>query len=1002
MDNIWSWISYKPSPYQADYKANDTQSQVKIGTVMRVNNEKMTCDVQYTYGGQDLMRDVPIGLPFATQRGFLGGMPEVGSKVVVSLIPVTDTNLTPIITAFLPPYFPVFAYNYDKMDTESAQVPGFRGTKNEVRLKNQRLYPGEIFISSDQGSDIRIDEDITLSNNKLSEIHLRGSDQSIVLNSLQYYRATDASVRIDGMVTRYVESPFNHEGVLLDKDGNPHENFGFDLESDAPKRLTVTNDFINTAASLVTPDLEQNFIMLDDGNYNWVRSLSGKLTLDDPFLVSYPDTMDQELSAQLSRELSYASLPLTESRFEIKELGDGLLNQSYPFLALDAESRLPNPTLPLSPLPPGVYLSKNLIESTQGTLVGYNFFDKPELYGKVLRHQLFDSPYTTAVHSQEIAIQDDVFPDFAKTRTWSVASMWKMPSSTSQTRFYVNKEGFVSFHIGSTRAQREHVFLAKSGNSINPVAVNPVGAGKSVEGSFGGSVRLVVEKDYKEESLELTTMGRSFLNLGCDDRLDYGYRPKTYLDNREVSVGVFEAEDLTNTRSDRISLDMTTDGGIILRVGRNSEGLARRHRHNGYDAQGRVLNRERYQTSKNLHKVDGFYPKGDAPYQYHDMQLPSIKDSYEFASLTPVISNPDRMAASLDAHLCGDAMLRIGADSIDNKSLTLDLAGALVAAIGKDSHDSRSIQALLEGGIEIDVGRISKTGNAIQGILRGDIDLRILPSNPHPNEDEGGSNNPVQHTQKTGYGLTTEGFKHRLHKGSLKSSIEGGVTTHIQGPQTTRIGGGQSTNVSGDIETFTLGGYKVNIGNAGIVLGNTTAYEVAVAAGSMRQGTLIGNLQLDTKAGNIVLDTLLGNLDFKTKAGNITVATLAGNFEGSTILGNAKISTQIGNASMTTSLGNVEVSTKLGNATFSTEIGVASLKSQILAEVVSQALVQINAKLTTVNSNLIQLGGPASIHPVPKGDQLLLWLMTHVHGTPGTPPVIPPSPAILSTVTLTS
>lgn len=170
----------------------------------------------------------------------------------------------------------------------------------------------------------------------------------------------------------------------------------------------------------------------------------------------------------------------------------------------------------------------------------------------------------------------------------------------------------------------------------------------------------------------------------------------------------------------------------------------------------------------------------------------------------------------------------------------------------------------------------------------------------------------------------------------------------------------------------------------------------------MRQGTLIGNLQLDTKAGNIVLDTLLGNLDFKTKAGNITVATLAGNFEGSTILGNAKISTQIGNASMTTSLGNVEVSTKLGNATFSTEIGVASLKSQILAEVVSQALVQINAKLTTVNSNLIQLGGPASIHPVPKGDQLLLWLMTHVHGTPGTPPVIPPSPAILSTVTLTS
>lgn len=970
---------------------------------MRVNNEKMTCDVQYVYGGQDLMRDVPIGFPFVTRRGFLGGMPEVGTKVIVSLIPTTAANLTPLIIAFLPPYFPVYAYNHDKMSTPDAQVPGFRSTKGQTRVKNQRLYPGEIFLSSDQGSDLRLDEDISISSRKLNEIQLRSSDQSIILNSLQYYRATDASVKIDGMVARYIESPFDHEGNLLDKDSKAHENFGLEPKSDKEKRFVYTKGgLINSSLSLITPDLDQNFIMLDDGNYQWIRTLSGKLTIDDPYLIVYPPNMDQATVQNIKKEVLYASLPLTESRFAIKELGDGVLDQSYPFQTLDADTRLSGPVKPLSGLAEAVYISKNLIESVQGTLVGYDFMEKPENYGRVLRHQLFNSPHTTSVSSQELPILDDVFPDFAKTRTWSVASMWKMPSSFAQTRFYVNKEGYVSFHVGSTRSQREHIFNAASGDKINPVAINPVGAGRSVEGSFAGSVRLLVEKDYKEESLELTALGRSFINLGCDDRVDYGVRPKTYLDHHEVNVGVLEAEDLTNTKSERISLDMTTDGGIVMRVGRNSQNLARKFRHNGYDPKGKTLNPEIYQTSKTLNKQEGFYMEGDSAYRFHDMQMPSIKQGYNHASSLPVVSNPNRMAGSLDAHLCGDVMLRVGADAIDNKSMVLDLAGALVAAIGKDSHNSRSIQAVLDGGIELDVGKIGDTGNAIQGILRGDIDLRILPSNPHPNETEGGSLNASLHEQKTGYGLTTEGFKSNLHKGSLKTSVEGSVTTHIQADQDLRIGGSHNLNTNGDINTFTLGGYKVNIGNAGIALGNTTAYEVVAAAGHMRHGTVLGDLKHDTKAGNVLMSTLLGNMDFTTKAGNVLVSTLAGNFEGSTILGNAKVSTSLGNASLLTSVGNVEATTKVGNATFGTEIGVAALKSKILAQVVSEALAIIQAKITQIDSTLIQLGGSSAVHPVPKGDALMLWLMTHVHGTPGTPPVIPPSPSILSTVTLTS
>lgn len=996
MSDFWNWYTSKPSVVRRDLHAGDTSSNVRIGTIVRVNNEKMTCDVQYTYGEQGIIADVPFSLPFATQRGFIGGMPEVGSQAVLLMVKNSQNEESPLIISYLPPYFPVYAYNNDKISSEASQIPGYRSTVPSKRLKNQRLYPGEIFISSDKGSDIRLDEDIILTNNKLNEIQLRGSDQSIVLNSLQYYRATDASIKIDGMVTRYMETTFDYEGNLLDKSGTVHDNFGFDPKSDKEKRLNYVLGYLNSSTSLVTPDLNQNFIMLDNGNYSWIRTLSGKLTIDDPYLVAYPQEISSEDKARIQREVSYSSLPLTESRFAIKEMGDSILNQSFPFLQTDAEVRSTDYSRPLSGVPKGAFVAKNLIESVQGTLVGYDFEGKPELYGKVLRHQLFLNQETTQVFSDEIAIEDDALPDFAKTRTWAVASMWKMPSTTNQTRFYVNKEGYISFHIGSTRSKREHIFLRADKDKVYPVDENPIGAGRSVEGSFGGSVRLLIEKDYKEESLELTALGRSFINLGCDDRTDYGYRPKTVLDGKEVQVGVFEANDLTNKKSDRISLDMTTDGGIILRVGKNSGGLARRFRHNGYDPKGFTLNREAYRTSKNLNKDKSFYSSGDSVYSFHDMQMPSIKQGYKSASTRPVISNPNRMASSLDAHFGGDVMLRVGADPVDNKSVVMDLAGALVAAIGKDSHDSRSIQAVLDGGIELDVGKIAKTGHSLQGILRGDVDLRILASSPKNTQD---NSNPQHQHQNSGSGGSTEGNKAKLHKGSIRYNIEGNSLTKINGRQEINIGGDRYENIGGNEQSLALGNYKKTIGNSML---SKTAYEMSAIQGSMRLTTNIGDIKLDTKAGDVIIDTILGKMDYKTKSGNITVNTLSGNFEGSSILGNVTISTSIGNAKLATSTGNVEVSTSVGNASLSTEIGTASIKSKILAEIISEAIVSVKANLFKIDSPVMLLGAEKATHPVPYGDQLLIWLSTHVHGMPGTPPVIPPTPALLSTTTFTS
>ena len=70
------------------------------------------------------------------------------------------------------------------------------------------------------------------------------------------------------------------------------------------------------------------------------------------------------------------------------------------------------------------------------------------------------------------------------------------------------------------------------------------------------------------------------------------------------------------------------------------------------------------------------------------------------------------------------------------------------------------------------------------------------------------------------------------------------------------------------------------------------------------------------------------------------------------------------------------------------------------------ASIVINAPAVTISGPSIALGGNGTaISPVPKGDLLLTWLASHIHGTgvgPTSPPVVPPPPTMLSIVTKTA
>jgi hypothetical protein len=153
-----------------------------------------------------------------------------------------------------------------------------------------------------------------------------------------------------------------------------------------------------------------------------------------------------------------------------------------------------------------------IIESTKGTLVGSNSFDTTT-YGKILKPTIF--PYTkqgrfgSDVESGYLPINKKA--DQSEARL--AASAWSMrfPYEYNTTRWEVSKEGHLQFEIGSTIPKEN---ISWDGGTYE----HPYGAGRSVDGHLTGSLRLAIGKNRdEEESIDLTTMGGAVLRLGSDD-----------------------------------------------------------------------------------------------------------------------------------------------------------------------------------------------------------------------------------------------------------------------------------------------------------------------------------------------------------------------------------------------------------------------------------------------------------------------------------------------------
>jgi hypothetical protein len=496
------------------------------------------------------------------------------------------------------------------------------------------------------------------------------------------------------------------------------------------------------------------------------------------YALDYPLTPEVLQSDLLDTILGTASDPW--QRTTIQKKG----NISYDSETYLAEQSYDHPIqgTPLGPtLNEGITPQRRgfIVESTSGTLVGYNRFDH-STYGMVLKPVL--SPYTQQgrfgadFESGYLPAVDSA--DHAEARLAASCHSVRFPYEYNTTRWDVTKEGFVSFEIGATMP-KENIPLA--GNYEHPH-----GAGRSLEGHLVGSLKLVVGKNRDEEdAIDLQALGQSVIRLGADDTSlpnrgrtvltqtrgksdSVQERTLNYWQTPKLAAG--DAGDLTNkTGAESISLRLAADGAVVARIGARDPNSKRRHLVNGYqDGQGKTP----YPVTSAA-RIDSHSPgrptygAGDNIYAFHDLtqvgspQVNMLPYNWSGQPLT----NVDAHGLSIDLHAVRDILLRIGSNPASGQSLLLDLAGAVVLALGANSLGN-SLNAAFDGGIEMTIGQ-NKQRKALRLEINGDVDMTIKGN---------------KHEHITGdYVLECATFRHITktdHVVSAQKIIESAMTRH--------------------------------------------------------------------------------------------------------------------------------------------------------------------------------------------------------------------------------
>lgn len=637
---------------------------------------------------------------------------------------------------------------------------GVQGWTQRRRGTYRKAYPGQKTMTTTSGYSEKIDEgwDYLASDFSRDKVDvLRRERTQITSRNIRY---SDAGLNFEGPVSR--------SSTGLQDSGALNLAYQPTLLPDGTEQFTL---FLNAGTAP-----QDRYI---DGEKD-VIALSERVEKIQEFALDYPvpeEVLEESLLDIILGTTQIPGVPGAGQRTTINEANTSVNGQVVQ-VGYDSESFLVNQawdnpqSRTASAVGPttgeGVTPARRgfIIERSEGTFVGSNLFDAAT-YGFALKPVLTSLTTNAAINgggrfgadfeSGYMPVITDT-QDNVETRMAASVAVTRFPYEYNTTRWDVTKEGMLLFEVG-TSIPKENVPFA-GGYEY------PHGAGRSVEGHFVGSMKLVVGKNRDEEdAIDIQALGQSVLRFGADDTSLPNDRRTVLTQNRSQGDNVIprtfqywslsgrklttlgDPVSLTNkTAGENVSIRAATDGGVVFRFGARTPLALRRHLINGYaDAQGRqYLSPNQPAVAGKPVRIDSkspgrpTYQAGDVNYQFHDLTAAGAPLTPLDRSGNPLVAYPgqaiygysgapitsmDAHGLSIDFHTVRDILIRAGKDAVDGQSLLMDLAGGLVAYIGEDVK-GRSLVATLQGGVELSIGA-NKQGNGLQLNIEGNVNMTV-------------------------------------------------------------------------------------------------------------------------------------------------------------------------------------------------------------------------------------------------------------------------------------
>lgn len=429
---------------------------LRYAEILRVDYESLIADIKFI-DSTGTRSEVPLTQAMVGPRSFLGGIPEIGSVVVIGWRKFAEANAVPVILGYIPRgYLSKIEYEPTSLvdPNSTAPIDEFPELFGTSRSKYRKIYPGDILASSSRGADFILDSNARMYSSGGDEVFLKSDDHSFSVNTLNDIRSLASGRHTSGLITRnkllFVEDIFNEDGMII---------------TDHPAKTILEDWGWLSEDGVLLPSIDFSF-------FNKIILPNGK----PYYVVPGPQDYNKSYNAQI---FSY-----TEDRLELSHLSDGTLRVTEAIDGVEIDRELP------------------LIERVYGTYVGNSILSDSDrnLYGRVLRPILFTG---------NNVIPGDVIPGFvpcsrgidAEDERLAAAYTYILNRVDGRGKIFIchDKQGHGYYHFPSTSAD------------------HPLGAGKSLSLNTVGNIKTVIGKDLNGTSVDITTSGSLDAKLGKND-----------------------------------------------------------------------------------------------------------------------------------------------------------------------------------------------------------------------------------------------------------------------------------------------------------------------------------------------------------------------------------------------------------------------------------------------------------------------------------------------------